>query len=527
MKKHVAESTEETSPPSGECEHGARSGTHIDDLKQIVSGTGINLIGSVSRTIFNFLYAVFLALFLSPGNVGLYYLGFTIFSILGTVAYLGLDTGILRYVAIYDGAGDRERVRGTIAGAIAMGMPFAIVLGSMVFIFAAPISVDLFSKPGLTGVMKGFAVAIPVYVLARYFNASTQGLRQMKYQVYSRDTTEQMLKFILSAGVLGGGLGLLGVVHAYIAALVIALILSFYFLQKVEPVFSLHLKRIYRQRQLASYSAPLAVSALLGIMLLWVDTLFLGHFRSADEVGIYSIAMRLSVVGSMVMVSFNTMFAPLVSDFYNRGERDRLERLLRSVTKWIAALSLPIFLALALYPQQALSVMGSQYQAGATVLIVLCMGKMFDAISGPVSFTLIMCGRPRVVLFINILAFLSDVVLCLILIPRYGATGAALALGTTLVLFNLSSYSGVRSLLKLQPFSSGYFKVIGAAAVSVLLALVFKELIPQPWNLAVSFVAFAGCYTVFTYKLVFDSTDMMLINMIWMKLANRNMKETA
>jgi O-antigen/teichoic acid export membrane protein len=486
----------------------AGSPGHMQDLHKVATGSSINFLGSIVRTLANFVYAILLATFLDPASVGLFFLGITLITLLGTTSTLGLDTGLVRYTALYDGIGDRARVRGILAGGFLVAAPIAVLIAVAVFVLAGPIANGVFDKPDLAFALKVFAPYIPLYVIARLFNSGTQGLKQMKAQVYSRDFAEQIIKIALTSGLVVFGISLTQVISINLVSLAVAMVLSLYFLIRMEPVFGHGLRRVYEFRRLLSFSAPLAVSTLLSLLLLWTDTLFLGFFRPSEDVGIYSIAIRIATLGGLVLVSFNAIFAPLASDLYNRRENERLEKLLKTVTKWVSAISFPIFAGLALYAYNVLGLINVDYTIGATAFVILTIGKMFDAVTGPVANMLIMCGRPRIVLLNNIVVFMIDVVLCIVLIPRYGMVGAAIASAATLILFNVGVGSGVIFLLKLQPFSKRFFALMAAGAVAAIIGFAVKQLLPGQLGLVCSIVAFIASYTGLAYLAVFDASDM-------------------
>lgn len=495
--------------------------SHAEDLTKVAAGTTINLLGSIVRTVLTFAYAVFLATVLDPASVGLFFLGYTVMILLATAATMGLDTGVIRFTSLFDGEGDRQRVRGIIAGAVAVAVPVSVGALLAMFLIAGPVSGQLFEKPDLTPVLRIFALAIPLYVIARLFNSATQGLRYMRYQVYSRDLGEQVARFAISGVLLLAGFGVMGMVWANIGALVLAVSLSLAFMHRVESVFGRKQERTFEQRRLLNYTTPLAVSALISLLLLWTDTLILGKYAPAEQVGIYSVAMRMAAVGSVILVSFNTIFAPLASDFFNRGEKARLENLLKSTTKWVICFSLPAFAGLALFPEQALRLMGSSYATGKTALIILAIGQLVNAAAGPVVLLLMMCGRPRIVLVNNITVFLIDILLCFLLIPKYGIEGAALASAVTLILLNLGALTGVMSILKLKPFSIGYGKIAGAGVISIAITILVKNLLPHPWNLIISLVAFVFSYAMLVYLNGFDESDTLVIGALKARLARK------
>lgn len=487
---------------------------HQEDLEKVATGSGINFLGSIARNISLFLYAALLANFLEPASVGLFFLGLTVMTILGTAALLGLDMGIVRFAALYNGEGDRARVRGTIAGAVVVAVPASIAIGALLYLFSDPVSVHLFRKPDLGPVLRSFAPAVPLFVLASLLCAGTQGLHRMQYQVLSRDVAEQTGKFVFSALALFLGFGLTGVVWSNVAGLMLAAMLAFVFLLRLEPLFGHGAPKTFEQKKLLKYSSPLAFSALLGLLLLWTDTLILGYFRSAEEVGIYGVATRIAVVGLVILASFRTMFAPQASDFFYRGEKERLEQLLKTVTKWIVGLSLPVYALLAIYSNQVLRIMGEQYLDGENALKILVLGQFINAAVGPVALTLMMCGRPRIVLITSLAGFGFDLSMCFLLIPPYGVEGAALASAAAMTVFNLSTLAAVIFLVRLQPFSMGYMKVILIGLLAVVATLMIKYLLPDPWNLALSFIFFVSCYSFLYYRNVFEESDLMLLRML-------------
>lgn len=493
----------------------------VGDLEQIASGSSINLLGSITRNVLTFAYALFLAAFLQPDSVGYFFLGLTIASLLSTAANMGLDTGVLRFTALYDGEDDRGRVRGAVAGAVVVTSVVSITISAALFLLAGPVADRIFGKPELEPVLRLFSLGIPPFVLARLFNSATQGLRRMRYQVYSRDFGEQLTRFIISAVLLAGGVGVLGVVSANIVALMLAMLLSLYFLHKVEPVFGRSRKRIYEQRRLLRYSAPLAVSTLVTFFLMWTDTLFLGGYQDAEIVGVYSVAVRLAVVGGVILVSFSTIFAPLASDFFNRGQKDRLQSLLQSTNKWVLCLSLPVFAALIIIPGQILGILGSSYVAADVALAILAVGHLVNAAAGPVALLLIMCGRPVVVLISNLVVLAVDIALCLLLIPAYGMEGAALASAVTLILFNVAAMAGVVALLKINPFSSGYVKSAVAGLFAMLLAYGFVRLLPGPWGIAAAAGAFLVSFVSLVLLTAFDKSDMLLLGVLKKKFSRQ------
>ena len=94
-----------TDPFSGTQEPG-----NVRDLSLLAKGGLISLVGSVLIMVSGFVFQFFLARFLGTAQVGLFSLAFTIATFAGVVIAVGLPTGVLRFVSLYQGSGDQERV---------------------------------------------------------------------------------------------------------------------------------------------------------------------------------------------------------------------------------------------------------------------------------------------------------------------------------------------------------------------------------------------------------------------------------
>ncbi len=97
------------------------------------------------------------------------------------------------------------------------------------------------------------------------------------------------------------------------------------------------------------------------------------------------------------------------------------------------------------------------------MLVILLIGVLFSTGVGPVTAVLLMGGKSSWNLFNTVVSLGVNVALNLILIPRLGINGAAIAWATTIVLNNLLPLLQVHFFMKLQPFSRGYFVVAFAS----------------------------------------------------------------
>jgi O-antigen/teichoic acid export membrane protein len=181
------------------------------------------------------------------------------------------------------------------------------------------------------------------------------------------------------------------------------------------------------------------------------DMLMLGMLTESAETGIYNAASRLAGVMAFGLMTVNTVVAPLFSELFATGERERLQRLVTLAASGTALALLPVLLALALGGEQLLGLFGPAFVAGYLPLLILSAGQIVNALSGSVGFLLTMSGHQKEVSRILSLTALLNLAGNALLIPRYGAAGAAASTACATGLWNLILVWRVRRLTGIRP----------------------------------------------------------------------------
>jgi O-antigen/teichoic acid export membrane protein len=148
---------------------------------------------------------------------------------------------------------------------------------------------------------------------------------------------------------------------------------------------------------------------------------------------------------------------------------------------WITVISLPIFLVtFSLAQPLTLLLFGERYAQSGLVMALLAFGYYFNAALGFNADTLRVYGNVRYIVAIDILAMLVSLGLSLILIPRFGALGAAIGTCGTLVVHNILNHTGLKFSTEINLFQWRYLKVYASIALGALGLLVFQILVAPP-----------------------------------------------
>ena len=252
--------------------------------------------------------------------------------------------------------------------------------------------------------------------------------------------------------------------------------------------------------RLMRYAGQRAPAALFSQLLFWTDLFVLTRYATDTDVGVYSAALRAGQVIVLFLTSVSLMFSPFVADLHNRGERERLDKLFKSLTRWTIAATMPIFLVLVVAPGPVLRIFGSEFSGGQAALLILLAGQFINIATGSVGFVLIMVGRTGWDLAVYAGSLALNLGLAFWLCPRYGMEGAAVANAVTFALSKWARLALVKRFVGIQPYDRDYSRLLVPALGALAAMWAVGKALSGGWLpelaavTAVGLVVYAGLY---------------------------------
>lgn len=492
---------------------GAGHGSGDKDLRNMARGGGLNLVGAAINQLSLFAITALLAVVLGKDAVGRYAASYAVLSILGLLSLVGFRSALTRYVAVYLADKDAARVRGTVR--LGMGISFgsSLVLAALLALLAQPIA-TLMNDPALEECLQLVALTLPAATLSDSALSGTQGWRTQRPFTYIGRIFEPGLRLVLTAVAIWTGLGLIGALWALVIAAWLAAGLALWSLRRRVRTVDQQ-QPIMPVREIFSFSMISWVSALASTGLIWADTLILSALTDAGEVGVYSVATRIVSLAVFVMAPINAAFAPQIAHLHHLGQLGELQRSYRSATTWIVRLALPAFVMLLVLPSQMLHLFGKEFAAGAAVTVILGVGQLFNAATGPCGTVLNMSGRVKINMMDNIAVLILNLGLNFILIPRMGIIGAAIAWSVSLASVNAVRVWQVWHIMGVTPFSRGIPTAIGAATVVAGLALLATDYTSTWWlDLIVGATITIMLYPLLVWRLGISRDDRQVLSAV-------------
>lgn len=438
--------------------------------------------GKLYTYVCRIIMTILMARILGAEQYGLYNLALVAASIAGGLAVLGLDTGLVRYIAIFASRRDEARMWGALQ--IGVGIPtiVSVFMGISLFTLANPIAVQLFHEPRLVPLLRLASLAVPILTLIEVMAAATQGFKKMQYTTIAQDISQPTIRLTLMVVLAIVGLSAAGAVTAFISAVFVTFVMLLYFLNKLFP-----LKRPLRTAQrnikeMCRFSFPAYLSDLILTFRSNIQTMLLGTLHSVTNVGVYAVASHVDMIGGIFHRAIIVASRPIIAELHDKGEREQLRHFYQTTTKWTFTLNLPLLLITVLFPVQILSIFGKSFVDGSLTLIILAWASMVDAGTGICGTVLDMTGNTNWKLFNSIVRLALSLTFNFLLIPEWGVVGAAVAALAAAITINLLRLLQVFVFVRLLPYNASIIKPVIAGLVALMATLGMSQLFPSAAN---------------------------------------------
>jgi O-antigen/teichoic acid export membrane protein len=500
----------------------------LDDIKTIARNAGISGLGDIFSAVMIFATNVLMTRVVGASSYGLFVLAKNTVIVGSVLGSFGIHQGILHFLPFYRGQDDWGRARGTLLSGTQLTALFSLTTAALLFLGAGPIAERIFHIPGMTPVLRVLSLSIPFLAFSKLWLSAIRAMRAVKYWVLVGKIIRPALCLALLAFLFLTGLKLSALVISDLAAILLAAGLGIYFLKRLLPGQWYRSRAVTDRRKLFGFSAPLFLVETLDFILRRVDIIIIGIFLVSTQVGIYHAAVRVAMLLAIPLASVDSIFAPMIAEYHGRGDMVNLRRNFKVSTRWIFSLVCPLFIFILLFPAPLLRLFGNEFTRASLVLVILSAGQLVNAATGPVGYMIMMTGHPRLTLLNTLSLALVNVSLNLLLIPRLGIAGAAIAAASSAAAINILRLIEVYHLLNVHPYQWSFLKPFASAVVAGLVTY-FLYLKNAPFSsillLALGISIYFTCYIGMMAILRFPEEDKAVLKSLGMRLRRKTQHE--
>lgn len=450
-----------------------------DATRSAIRGSSVLLAGRAVSLGINFATQVLIVRTLAKDAYGVFAFGVAIAGFGEMLVTFGLRRGVGRFAPMYEERGEH----GKLLGLLVLAVGAIVGLGIASFLVLVGVRGLLIGGRFGAGLQAATVVTI-TFLLAPV--TALENLSDSLLAVFARPRAIAVRRFVLAPALrltavlllLATGSGVVFLASGYVLAGVLGL--AIYAQVLIRILRDRGLLERFRQvrmriptREVLGFTLPLMTTELLHTTTHAVDAVMLGRFRGPEDVAALRAVLPLARLGHLVLLSFAFLFTPAAARMYAKEDPGQVDELYWRTALWVAVLSFPIVAGLTVGAEPiAVLLFGDEYVSSGPLLAIMVTGYFANAAAGFNELVLDVFARIRYIVTINLSAAVANVAANLLLIPRYGAVGAAIATGGTLLLHNVLKQWGLRSVPGVRAARRTYAVPYGALGIGTVVALV-------------------------------------------------------
>ena len=446
--------------------------------KQVVRGVQSTMVARVVDIVANAVLMVIRARFLlTPEEYGLLYVAISVVGIAGLFGTLGLPSSTARYVTEYGEAKGGQIphiLRKTAIYMIALGLVVTITL-----ILTREWVANIVSEPGLEPLLVAGALYVLFQSFHKYLTSVFQGFNQISLSALL-NAVSAVGRLIFAVILATIGFGAVGALLGYAIGFVLATVVGvWYIIRDFVPKYTPDEQmESGLTRRILEYSVPLTATRSATVLDKKVDTILVGAIAGAASASYYTIAKQVTDACIAPASSLGYTISPAFGEDKVGDRLEKAAELYEKSLEHVLVLYIPGAVGLFLVAEpMVLQVFGPAYEGAVPVVQIISAFVFANAVTRITSDGLDFLGRARERAIIKMTTAVANFFLNLLLIPQYGAVGAALA---TVVTHSIYAGTNVYIISRELPitFASIARTGVGIVVVSAGMAIVVLQLVP-------------------------------------------------
>ncbi len=404
----------------------------------------------VANAILMLLSQVLLARWMGTHEFGIFIYVWTWVLMIGALSDMGLSSAAKRFIPEYTEYKAFDKLRGFLTGSCWLAFAIATVIAALgalgvwllgswldhyliVPLYLACVMIPVY---GLVQVASGIAAAYdwpglafwPFYIIRTTLVIVLMGIAWL----IGLPTDAHTALYISIISIYGITIGQLIVLNRRLKT-------------KVEPG-----PKRYEVKTWLGTALPIFIVEGFYLLLTYVDILAIQHFGTPDDVATYYAGARLLSIVAFVYFAISGAVTHRFTEYHVSGDKTRLASFFAETIRWTFWPSLAMCVGILVFGKPLLYLFGPEYEAAYPVMFILAIGLLARAAVGPAERLLSMLGERKPCALIYAAAFIVNLVLCIVLIPRFGIDGAGAATSVALVFESIMLFIVARRRLGLH-----------------------------------------------------------------------------
>lgn len=382
-------------------------------------------IGGYINVIIGLITTPIITRLISPKEYGISSLITAIVGVIAIISYIGLDQGFMRF--FYE---EKEENRGNFLFEI-LKYPIIlnIIIGIIIFIFRNKISIFILGK--IENKLWIIIVIYSFFMMLNRFSLLVVRMQQ-KAKLYSffnviSKILDIMLFFLLYKKY---GNKYIVIVLSLIGTLIISTLLEILI---EKNIWCFKGKTETKKSEILKYSIPFTLTTALTWIFNSCDKIFIKLYSDLVELGLYSGAFKIIALLTVIQTGFYTFWVPTIYERYNKNPNDLI--FFKKSCEWLSILFFSIGIGILLTRNILIIFLGEEYRNSIYIMPMLVFVPVMQLISIITEIGIILKKESKYFIYSSGIVSILNIIGNILLIPKFGAKGAAISTGISYILF--------------------------------------------------------------------------------------------
>lgn len=469
-------------------------------LAEVARGGALSLVGAAGAGLGGVALTVVVSRGLSPADAGSFLAVVALFGVVSAASSLGVDAGLGRFLLRLEASRRDADLRRLLRRALLPPVLLACLLAVVALLLARPLAAALGLGTQGAALVTVVLLALPLAVGTDLLLSGTRGLGRIRDTVVVDRIGRACLQplAVLVALLAGAGLSTVGAAWAgvyVVSAVAAAVVLTRVVATRAPDPRHGQATDADLVRSFWTFTAPRGVAQLAQVVVAKADIVVVAAMLTPTHAAVYAVATRFVVVAQLVNLALTQVLQPRFTAILVAGDAVTLHAVFRAGTTWAIVLVWPVLLLVACLPQAYLGLFGAGYRTDEAVVVVwlMALAAMAAVACGPVDTLLLMAGRSTRSMTITLVTVAVDLAGLVLLVPRWGIAGAAVAWAVAMVVRSGLTVVSVRPHLREAAPDGPPAWLVGALPVAAALPLLLvgpADVVSPRWT--VSAVVLSG-----------------------------------
>lgn len=405
---------------------------------------------------------------LSPDEIGLTRILFSIATLFATIFPLGLNGVIVKFLPEYRNGHSNKGF----LGFIMLISTCLLVIFSFVFLLFKNNFFELyynnsklfweFSNYVLPiSIFIGFSNLLGIYLFATFRSTVPTTINDIFVRIFSIVITSLYFLKLFSINIY---------VLLFTSGFVIQTILLLVYIVKNDGISSFSISSsIYTKlnfKRFMIFALSMSLMTICNMAIKNIDVLMIGRYLTLEDVAVYSIAILICSFIELPASALGKIADGKIADYFLIQDWEKIKYIYYESTKILFFVGCYLFLNINLNIVELLQFLPSKFHSGALVVNIVSLSALSNMSTGINSSMLLYTNKNKQITFLLLGLVIIMFFLNLILIPAYGLKGAAIAVAITFILFNIVKSTLIYYYFKMNPF--GLFFILTSLVTAIM-----------------------------------------------------------